>query len=172
MILLTPAVAFVDIVLAVHILAVVVAFGVLFAYPLLFAAARRMDPGVLPWLLRTRQRTGRLLVNPGLLIVVLAGVYLATDEHKWSAFYVQWGVGAALVIGAIEGVVVIALAGRLAGMAERDLAATAVPAGGRRTSATWSPRFVSGFRVLSVAGVALQLIVVVTIFLMATHAGA
>ncbi len=170
--LLSSAVAFVDVVLAVHILAVVIAFGVVFAYPLLFAAARRMDPKVLPWLLRMRQTIGRYLVNPGLLIVVLAGIYLATDHHQWKAFYVQWGIGAAIVIGGIEGLLVISRAGRLAAVAEQDLASTSIPAGGRRTSATWSPSFVSGLRVLSLAGVALQLIVVVTIFLMATHAGA
>jgi hypothetical protein len=170
--LLTPAVAFVDLVLAVHILAVVIAFGVVFTYPLLFAAARRMDPRVLPWLLRTRRTTGRYLVNPGLLIVVLAGIYLATDEHQWKAFYVQWGLGAAIVIGALEGALITSRSGRLAGVAEHDLASSAVPAGGRRTSATWSTKFSTGFRVLSLAGVALQLIVIVTVFLMAAHAGA
>jgi hypothetical protein len=39
-----PAVAFVDLVLAVHILAVVVAFGVVFAYPLFGLVGARLDP--------------------------------------------------------------------------------------------------------------------------------
>ena len=81
---LAPAVAVSDLVLAVHILAVVIGFGVLFAYPMLLTAAARMDPSVTPWLLRARQRLGRVLVNPGLLVILLAGIYLASDEHQWS----------------------------------------------------------------------------------------
>jgi hypothetical protein len=167
-----PAVAFADVVLAVHILAVVIGFGVVFAYPLLLTAAARMDPSVMPWLLRARQRLGRVLINPGLLVLLLAGIYLATDEHQWSFFYVQWGIAAVIAIGAIEGSFLIPRSGRLAGLAERDLAAAAVPAGGQRTTAMWSPEYVSAFRALSIASGLLQLIVVVTVVLMATRAGA
>jgi hypothetical protein len=167
---LIQAVVFSDFIVAIHILAVVIAFGVTFAYPLLFAAAARVDPTVTPWLLRSRQRIGRLLVNPGLLIVVLAGIYLASDLHQWSTFYVPWGIGAVIVIGGIEGSVIIPRAGRLAELAERDLAAAAVPAGGQRVSAQWSSEYQAGFRQLSIAGGLLDGIVVVTVFLMATQA--
>jgi hypothetical protein len=170
--MLVPAVAFSDFILAVHILGAVVGFGVIFAYPVLFAVAARTDPGVTPWLLRARRQIGRYLVNPGLLVVVLAGIYLASDEHAWSSFFVGWGIAAAVVIGGIEGAIIIPRSGRLATLAERDLAATAVAAGGQRTSATWSPEYVAGARMLSRAAALLQLIVVVTVFIMATHAGA
>lgn len=164
--------AFSDLVLAVHILAVVIGFGVTFAYPILFAAAARLDPNVTPWLLRTRQRVGRYLVNPGLLVLVLAGIFLATDEHQWSRFYVQWGIAAAIVIGGIEGALIIPRSGRLAEIAERDLAATGVPAGGQRVSATWSREYVRGRRLLTIGGVLIELVVVFTVFLMAARAGA
>jgi Predicted integral membrane protein (DUF2269) len=169
---LVPAVAFADFVLAIHILSAVIGFGIIFAYPVLLASASRVDPNVMPWLFRTRQRLGRVLVNPGLLFVVLAGIYLASDLHQWSAFYVQWGIAAAIVIGAVEGSFMIPRQGRLAEIAERDLAATAVPAGGRRTSATWSEDYNQLFRQLSLGGTVMALVVVVTVFLMATHAGA
>ena len=84
----------------------------------------------------------------------------------------RWGIGAAIVIGALEGAFVIRPAGRLAELAERDLAATAVPAGGRRTSAV-EP----GIR-RDVAALHARRqrdgrpIVVLTIFFMATHLGA
>jgi hypothetical protein len=170
--MLAPAVTFANFILAVHILGAIIGFGVVFAFPVLFAVAGRTDPGVIPWLLRARQSVGRYLVNPGLLVVILAGIYLASDEHQWSDFYVGWGIIAAIVIGAIEGAVVIRRAGGLATLAERDLAATAVPAGGRRTSATWSPEYAAGLRRFSAAWNVMALIVVVTVFLMATHAGA
>ena len=169
--MLVPAVAFSNFILAVHILGAVIGFGVVFAFPVLFGIARRTEPSVIPWLLRARKSVGRYLVNPGLAVVVLAGIYLATDEHQWSHFYVGWGIVAAFALGAIEGSYVIRSAGALADMAERDLAATAVPGGGRRTSATWSAEYGALQRRFAAAGNLMALIVVVTEFLMATHAG-
>ena len=114
----------------------------------------------------------RFLINPGLLFIVLAGIYLASKEHQWGNFYVGWGVIAALALGALEGSLIVRPAGRLAEMAERDLAATAVAAGGRRTSAEWSPEYTATLRRFTLAGNVMVAIVVLTIFFMATHLGA
>jgi hypothetical protein len=168
---LATAVSFPQVVLAIHILAVVIGFGAVFAYPVLFAAAAHSDPTVTPWLLRGRQRLGRYLVNPGLVVVVIAGIYLASKLDQWHSFYVQWGLGAAIVIGAIEGAVVIPRSGRLAVVAERDLAATAVPAGGRRTSATWSPEYLAGARMLWGGGLLIEVLVGLTVIFMAIQLG-
>lgn len=170
MLAISVAVAFPDVIVGVHVLGAVIGFGVLFAFPPLLTAAARLQPEVTPWLLRMRQRLGRVVVNPGLTIVVLAGIYLAADEHFWHAFFVAWGIGAALVLGALEGSVIIPRAGRLARVAERDLAATAMPGGGQRISATWSAEYLRGYRVVAVAGFVMQAIVVVTVLIMASHA--
>lgn len=162
--------AFSDVVIGFHVLGAIVGFGTLFAYPLLLSAAARSSPESMPLLLRLRQRVGRFVVNPGLTLVVAAGIYLATDEHYWSSFFVAWGIAVALVIGGIEGAIVIPRAGRLARLAERDLAAAAVPAGGQRTSATWSDDYARGYRLLSLCGWLMEALVVITVFLMATHA--
>jgi hypothetical protein len=90
----------------------------------------------------------------------------------WKSFFVGWGIVAVIVIGGIEGAIIIPRSGRQATLAERDLAATAVAAGGQRSSATWSPEYVAGARLLSRAAVLLQLVVVVTVFIMASHPGA
>ena len=172
--LLVPAVEFSQVILAIHILAVVVGFGPVFAYPLLVVAARRADPAVLPWLFGTMQRIGRMLVNPGLLVVVLAGVYLASHLHQWSRFYVQWGVGAALAIGAIEGSFMIPREGRLARIAARDVAAGADGAGAggaERGTVALSVEYYSTLRQLAIGGALLDLIVVATVFMMAAHVG-
>jgi Domain of unknown function (DUF1772) len=164
------AAAFVDFVLAVHILAVVVAFGVTFAYPLIFAAARRADPSVMPWWFSVIQRIDRYIVNPGLAVVVLAGIYLASEEHRWSAFFVQWGIGVAVVIGAVVGSFMIPREGKLAKIAERDLAAAG--GAGAREGSPWSAEYEKLFKQVSIGGALLDLLVVITIFVMATHAGA
>jgi uncharacterized membrane protein len=156
--------AFTDFVLGAHILAVVVAFGATFAYPLMFAAARRADPSVMPWLFSVIQRIDRYIVNPGLTVVLIAGIVLATEEHRWGDFFVQWGVGAVLVIGAIVGSFMIPREGKLARVAARDLAAAS---GG---DSPWSSEYDTLLRQVSIGGAVLDLIVVVTIFMMATHA--
>lgn len=176
--LLVPAVTFSDFILAIHILAVVIGFGVTFAYPLLFATASRVDPSVLPWLYRTMQRMGRLLINPGLLVVVLAGIYLASHGHQWSKFYVAWGIVAAIAIGALESAFMMPREGRLADIAERDLAAAPAgaaaggPAGRPAGGTVWSEEYRSTFQQLALGGTILDLIVIVTVFIMAAHVGA
>ncbi|HYB24235.1 MAG TPA: hypothetical protein VED41_10585, partial [Solirubrobacteraceae bacterium] len=57
----TPAASFYEIVLAVHIMAVVVAFGVTFAYPIVFALAAHHDPRGLPLLHRIEYTIERTL---------------------------------------------------------------------------------------------------------------
>jgi len=118
------AVAFYDVVLAIHIMAVVVAFGVTFAYPIMFALAGRRDPRSLPLMHRISYTTERALVNPGLLLVLLAGIYLASDGHHWNQFFVQWGLGAVVVIGAIVGSVTIPAGKRAEQLAARDIASS------------------------------------------------
>jgi hypothetical protein len=168
-------VEFFQLVLAVHILAVVLAFGVTFAYPLFGIVGARMDPRAMPWFHRMQQVVGRRLINPALLIVLLAGAYLASHLHQWSAFYVQWGLAAVVVLGALEGGFMIPREGRLADLAQRDLAEAAVPGSGPRTgsaTATFSPEYDALLRRVGFVGALMQLIVVVTVFLMSARAGA
>jgi hypothetical protein len=111
-----------EIVLAVHVMAVVVAFGVTFAYPIIFAVGARHGPRSLPLLHRIEYTIERLLINPGLLVVLAAGIFLASDGHHWSEFFVQWGLGSVVVIGALVGSVMIPTAKRAEKIAARDVA--------------------------------------------------
>lgn len=121
--MVSPAVTFYDVVLAVHIMAVVIAFGVTFAYPIMFSVGARADPRSLPVLHRIEYSIERYLINPGLLVVLAAGIYLASKGHYWSQFFVQWGLAAVVVIGALVGAVMIPTAKRAEQAAARDLAA-------------------------------------------------
>jgi Predicted integral membrane protein (DUF2269) len=147
-----------DVVLAVHIMAVVVAFGVVFAYPLMFAIAARHDPRGLPLVHRIETTIDRTLVNGALVVVVGAGIYLASDGKHWSEFFVQWGLGAAIVIGALVGSVMIPTSKRAQQLAERDLAS-----GGE----AMSEEYRSATRRLATVGSLLSVLVVVTILFMA-----
>ncbi len=164
--MLVTAVTFADFVLALHILAVVVAFGVTFAYPIFALVGGRMDPRAMPWFHRMQVAVGRRLVNPGLAIVLIAGIYLASHLDEWKAFYVQWGLAAVVVLGALEGAVMIRGETRLAELADRDVAAAGTGA------VKWSAEYEAQFRRLGLFGALMQLIVVLTIFFMAAHVGA
>jgi uncharacterized membrane protein len=151
-----------EVVKAIHIVAVVAAFGVTFAYPIMFAVAARHDPRSLPLLYRLEYSIERWLVNPGLLLVLLAGVYLASDGHHWSEFFVQWGLGVVVVIAAVVGSVMIPTAKRAEQAAERDLAAIG---DGPLVLSEESRRLA---RRLSLVGTLLSLLVVATVFVMVT----
>jgi len=161
--LTVPAVDFFEVVLAVHIMAVIVAFGVTFAYPIMFSVGARADPRSLPILHRIEYSIERRLINPGLLVVLIAGIYLASKLHVWSAFYVQWGLGAVVVIGAVIGAVMIPTAKRAEALAQRDLSA-----GGSETVGL-SEEYRAVTRRLATVGSLISLLVLVTVYFMATH---
>ena len=158
--MLVPAVFFWQIALAVHVIFVVAAFGIVVSYPLIAIAAEHLDPRSAPTMLRLRKLMGRSLVNPGLLIVVIAGVYLASDLHQWDEFYVQWGIGAVLVIGGLEGMFVIRQCGKLAQLAQRDIDASAAG------EVNWSQEYVTARSRADQVNTLMAMLVVVTVFLM------
>ena len=158
--MLVPAVYFWQIALAVHIIFVVAAFGIVVAYPIIAIAAERLDSRSVPLILRLRQLLGRTLVNPGLVVVVIAGVYLAAKLHQWHQFYVQWGIGAIIVIGALEGAFVIRQSGKLAELAQRDISASGPG------EVTWSSDYVAARNRSDQVNAIMAVLVVVTIFFM------
>lgn len=117
-------VALYDVVLAVHIMAVVFAFGATLAYPVLLSVIGKADSRALPALYRALHAISIRVIMPGLAVVVICGIYLASDHKLWSEFFVQWGLGAAVVIGAVEGMFLSPSEKRLVQVADRDLAAS------------------------------------------------
>jgi hypothetical protein len=165
--MLTPplAVAFFQIALFVHIAAVVIGFGVTFAYPLMDAVSARMDPHAMPAYYRIRTVLGQRLISPGLAIVLIAGIYLASKEHQWHAFYVQWGLGATVVIGALAGAVLGPGEKKLAELAERDVKAAG------DGDVVWSSEYQALSRRVAVVSYSASLLILVTVYLMTVHAG-
>jgi tetrahydromethanopterin S-methyltransferase subunit G len=158
---LVQAVAFWQVVLAIHIAAVVIAFGVVFAYPVFVFVGSRIDRRAIPWFHRMQQQVGRRIISPGLLVVLVAGIYLASKLHYWHYFFVQWGIAVAIVIGGIEGGFMIRQEGRMAELAERDLAAGAQE---------WSEEYQALSRRVGAVALLLYALVLVTIYLMTVQA--
>jgi hypothetical protein len=111
-----------DLVLFVHVTAVVVAFGATFAYPFFQTVVERTSPRSVPAMLRAMHTTSRYLVTPGLLVVLASGVFLTVDA---------WDFGQRFVVAGLSVVVVLIVLGpafldrhetRLIELSDRDVA--------------------------------------------------
>lgn len=159
----TVAVTFYQVVLWVHISTVVLAFGPTFAYGVFIAIASRDDPHSLPLIYRVFQRIDRSFVTIGGVLVLLTGIYLASDRWDFGYFFVTWGVLAIIVLlGLVHGFF-LPNERRAEQLARRDLEA----GGGGETRLSREYEEVSGkmARVGPIAG----LIVILTIYVMAAR---
>jgi uncharacterized membrane protein len=158
--MLTLAISFYDVVLTVHILAVVIAFGVVFAYPVIDAQVRRASPGDLAALHRLHVVIARRVVTPAMTVVLVAGLYLATRD-PWSLgdAWIRATFAILLVLFGLTGAVLVPTDQRLAELAERD---------GGAPSADYEREA----RKASLFGAMALLLVVVAIFLMVAKPGA
>lgn len=152
------AVTLYDVVLFVHVAAVVVALGTIFTYPLLFAMAAA-TPAHRAGLHAFQARYGRTYASYGLLVVVLAGAYLASARDLWAEPWVGGPLLIAVVIGGLSGGFLAPRERRLAELSEADGADGA--AGYART-----------LRQVKLAGGLASVLVLVAIFLMVTKPGA
>jgi hypothetical protein len=117
------AVTFYTFVLAVHIASIVIAFGVTFAYPVMYAVGIRAEPRSMPGLHRIQDSVGKFVISPFIGLALLAGIYLASKLHSWSDFYVQWGIAMIVILGALGGAFFAPRERRLADLAASDIAA-------------------------------------------------
>jgi Sec-independent protein secretion pathway component TatC len=76
------------VVLWVHITAVVAAFGTLFAYPVFLSVNARAAIGERATLHRLQIAFSKRVTGPVIGVVLLAGIYLATDADAWSEGWV------------------------------------------------------------------------------------
>ncbi len=155
------AIRFYDVVLSVHIFAVVVAFGVVFAYPVIDAQIKRANPEQLPALHRLHLVLAQKVITPAMAVVLLAGVYLAIDRDLFSKVWVSVPLVIIFVLFGLTGGVLTPTDRKLAELAERDLAAGAGFSGEYKAQEVRAAQF----------GSLALLLVVVAIFFMTTKPG-
>ncbi len=141
-----------------HILAVVVAFGPTFGYALLFSVAPQF-PRATPALLSGIQRIDRYLVNPGMVILLIAGIVLMVDGNNiWdgSNFFIVWGWIAIIALFALQHGFFQPQVRKAKEMAERDL----------KAGDALSPEFEALSQRIGQVGTVAGILVVLTIFFM------
>lgn len=151
------SVTFYGVVLAVHIMAVVVAFGTMFAYPAFIPWARKNHPDAMPVVHELSGRIGQRVTSPAMVIVLLAGIYLASDADAWSETWVSVPLVILIVIGGLGGMFFAPNDRKLGELATRDLA------NGGELSAEYDELF----KRVAVAGLVVCALVLVAIFFMA-----
>jgi Sec-independent protein secretion pathway component TatC len=82
------AVRFYDVVLWIHITAVVIAFGALFAYPVFLAVNARAPIAQRATLHRLQIAFSKRVTGPAIGVILIAGVYMAFDASLWDEVWV------------------------------------------------------------------------------------
>jgi hypothetical protein len=94
----TLAVTFYDVVLWLHVSAVVVGFGSTFAYAVIIAVAGKTSPRSMPGVLAGVAANDRTVVTVGAVLVLATGIYLAADRWNFGEFFIAWGIVAVLIL--------------------------------------------------------------------------
>lgn len=139
-----------------HILAVVIAFGPTFGYALFFSVVPQY-PKATPAILAGVQKTDRYLVNPGMIVLLLAGIYLlAEGPWKGSDTFIGVGFLAILVLFGLQHGFFQPKVREAKALAERDL----------KAGDTLSDEFLALSQRIGKVGSLAGAIVVITIFFM------
>lgn len=141
-----------------HVLAVLIAFGPTFGYGFFFSVVPN-HPRAAPALLAGIQKIDRYLITPGMIVVLLAGIYLiAASDDAWGGgeAFITVGFVAIIALFALEHGFFVPQTRKARELAERDL----------EKGDALSPEFEElSQRIGQVGGIA-SLIVIATIFFM------
>jgi Predicted integral membrane protein (DUF2269) len=104
-----------------HILAVVLAFGPTFGYALFFSVVPQF-PRSAPAILSGVQKCDRYLVNPGMIVLLLAGIYLLIDgPWRTGDAFISIGFVAIIALFALQHAFFRPQTQKAKELAERDL---------------------------------------------------
>jgi uncharacterized membrane protein len=141
----------------VHVLAVVVAFGPTLGYPIFTAVAQRSAPRSVPAVLRAIIRADRFLVTPGMIVLLIAGMYLLGEGNvPGGEAWVSVGFVAIVALFAMSHAFFLPKSRQALEIAERDLT----------DGDTLSPEFGALSKRIAIGGQIATLIVVVATFFM------
>lgn len=141
-----------------HILAMVLAFGPTFGYGFFFSVAPQY-PRAVPAILSGIQRIDRYLVTPGMVVVLLAGIYLiVASDDAWdsSEVFITVGYLAIFALFALQHAFFVPQTRKAKELADRDL----------EKGDELSPEFEALSQKIGQVGGIAGLIVVVAIFFM------
>ena len=153
---------FFDVVLFLHITSVVIAFGVLFTYPIVVPLTVRNAPRQVAWLHEMQVAVGRTVVTPAAALILLTGIYMAADADVFSKWWVTVPLIAIIVILGLGGAYFAPRDRKLAELARRDIDAAG------EGQVVFSQEYEDLGRQVGTIGALIVLLVVIVIFIMVT----
>jgi uncharacterized membrane protein len=141
---------------AVHVMAVVAAYGLPMAYPMLLPYLRRRHPRSMPGVHDVQYRLNQRLTGPGTVIILAAGVYMASKHSLWGEVWVTVPVAIMAVIVLVGGGVVVPASKRMAELSRADVDA----------GVTWSSEYDRVWGRYLAAEILLGVLVLVAVFFM------
>jgi Predicted integral membrane protein (DUF2269) len=154
-------VQFYDVVIWLHVSAVVVGLGPTFGFGAYVALTGRKHPRSFPAVLEAQCLISRTMVTIGAIVILASGIYLASDRWEFSDFFVIAGLVAIVaILGMVHGFF-IPNEVRAREVAQRDIEAAGTG------EVRFSDEFNSRMRASAIAGPIAGLIVILTIYFMA-----
>lgn len=161
-----PAVSTFEISVFLHITAVVVGLGATFVEAITFPVAMRLDARHLPYVHRLQLAINRWFATPGLVVVLLTGMYQVSEGgYGFGDAWISASFAIVLVLGGLTGGYLVPADRRLGAMAEREITAAGTGA------VTLSQDYRRRARTEGMVGAAAGVLVIVAIFLMVTKPG-
>jgi MFS family permease len=158
----TVAVTFYNVVVWLHISAVLIAFGPTFAFGVYFAVGARKYPRSIPAILETQNVIQRSMTTIGGVLILITGFYLAGKSWDFSDFFIVWGIIAIIALMGLVHGFFLPNDTRALRIIKRDLD-TAGPSGDFEPSKEFMDVSSRSARMGPIAG----LIVILTIYVMA-----
>ena len=145
---------------ALHVMAVVAAYGLPMAYPMLVPYVRRTHPRSMPGLHDVQHRLNIRLTGPGTVLILVAGAYMASKHHLWDETWVAVPIAIIAVIAVVGGAVIVPATKRMAELARVDVDSAGAGA------VSWSADYQRVYGRYMAAEVLLGVLVLVAVFFM------
>ena len=153
---------FYDVIVFVHVAAVVLGFGPTFGYPFFQAVVERVSPRSVPAMFHGMHTASTYLVTPAFLVVIAAGLYLVIfeDRYDFSPLFVQVGLAVVVVLLALNFLFFMPHEKRAIELSERDVAAAG------QGEVELSEEYWAVSKKLAQVGTLAGILVIVTVFFM------
>lgn len=156
-----------NLVLFLHITAVVVGFGATFAEAIAFPVAMKAGKRHLPYVHRLQLAINQRLTTPALVVVIFTGIYQTIDgDWSFGSFWISATFAIAILLGGLLGGYFIPADRRLGPMVEGELA------GAPDGDPELSDEYQRGARLEGIVGGLAGVLIIAAVFLMVTKPGA
>lgn len=157
-----------NVVLFVHVVSAIIAFGAMFSYPVVYAVLRQpVNRRMLGAWHRGQARVLRMVVTPAATLLLLSGIYMVSKGvFTFSSKFVGIGIAVVVIVLGLTGAMLTPSERKAAELADRDVQAAKFEA------IDLSPEYLAVAKRLQLFGGLSGLLVLVAVFVMVTKIGA